>query len=152
MRFFKKKKKFICPMKGKLISITDVPDDVFSNKLLGDGFAIELNGNEVVAPMDGEITSVFPTGHAIGIKSGDVELLLHIGLETVKLEGKPFDVKIKEGQKVKCGDLLTIVDTNLITENDALLVSPVIFTSGNKIEVKKLNSIVNVGDEDIVKF
>ncbi|MDU2673097.1 MAG: PTS glucose transporter subunit IIA [Clostridium sp.] len=152
MGFFKREKKFICPMQGKIISITDVPDDVFRNRLLGDGFAIELNGNEVVSPIDGEITTVFPTGHAFGIKAGDMELLIHIGLDTVKLEGKPFDIKVKDGQKVKAGDILTLVDTEYVKANNTSLVSPVIFTSGEKIEVKNLNSYVNVGDKNIIKF
>lgn len=152
MGFFKKEKKFICPMTGKIISITDVPDDVFSNKLLGDGFAIELSGNEVLSPIDGEITTVFPTGHAFGIKSGDIELLIHVGLDTVKLEGKPFDIKVKVGQKVKAGDIITLVDTDYIKANNTSLVSPVIFTSGEKVEVKNLNSSVNIGDKNIIKF
>lgn len=152
MGFFRKEKKFICPMKGRIISIVDVPDDVFSNRLLGDGFAIELSGNEVVSPIDGEITTVFPTGHALGIKSGDIELLIHVGLDTVKLEGKPFDIKVKVGQKVKAGDVITLVDTDYIKANNTSLVSPVIFTSGENVEVKNLNSSVNVGDKNIIKF
>lgn len=152
MGFFKKEKKFICPMAGKIISITDVPDDVFSNRLLGDGFAIELSSSEVVSPIDGEITTVFPTGHAFGIKSDNIELLIHVGLDTVKLEGKPFDIKVKVGQKVKAGDVITLVDTDYIKVSNTSLVSPVIFTSGEKVEVKNLNSSVNVGDKNIIKF
>lgn len=139
-------------MAGKIISITDVPDDVFSNRLLGDGFAIELSSSEVVSPIDGEITTVFPTGHAFGIKSDNIELLIHVGLDTVKLEGKPFDIKVKVGQKVKAGDVITLVDTDYIKVSNTSLVSPVIFTSGEKVEVKNLNSSVNVGDKNIIKF
>ena len=81
-----------------------------------------------------------------------MELLIHIGLDTVKLEGKPFDIKVKDGQKVKAGDILTLVDTEYVKANNTSLVSPVIFTSGEKIEVKNLNSYVNVGDKNIIKF
>ena len=87
--------------KGMVKDLSEVPDPVFAEKMMGDGYALDLANGEIYAPMDGKLVSVFPTGHAFGIKNGDIEVLLHIGIDTVALEGKGFDVKVKQDQKVK---------------------------------------------------
>lgn len=82
----------------KIIPVDQVEDETFASKILGDGFAVELTDGEVIAPFDGEVTAAFPTGHAYGLKREDgLECLIHIGLDTVELNGSGFDVKVKQG-------------------------------------------------------
>ncbi len=121
---------FVAPASGKMIDITEVPDEVFSQKMMGEGFAIEPDEGLFVAPVDGEIINVFPTKHAVGIKAeSGHEVLVHVGLDTVQLGGKGFEVFVKEGQQVKKGDKLLQVDLAFIKENAASTISPVIFTN-----------------------
>ena len=99
------------PLAGKVASITEAPDEIFAQKMMGDGVVIFPTENILAAPIDGEITMIFPTKHALGIKSNDgIEILIHVGLDTVKLEGKPFNLFVTEGQKVKQGDKLMEID------------------------------------------
>ncbi|AQP53228.1 PTS N-acetylglucosamine transporter subunit IIABC [Vagococcus penaei] len=119
--------------KGKLIAITDVKDPVFSEKMMGDGYAVVPTEGAVYSPVTGEILNVFPTKHAIGIKmDSGIEVLLHMGINTVELDGKPFDVHVKEGDRVTGDTLLATVDLEALAtaEKDNDLI--VIFTSGNE--------------------
>ena len=103
------------PMNGTVIPLSEVPDAVFSSEMLGKGFGVEPSEGKAYAPVDGEVTTVFDTKHAIGLMSKHgVELLIHIGMDTVKLNGKGFDVKVKTGDQVKAGDLLAEFDIDLI--------------------------------------
>ena len=96
--FGRKKVDFVSPMGGRLMPVTEVPDPAFSSKMLGDGFAVDLTDGQVAAPFDGEVTAAFPTGHAYGLKRADgLECLIHIGMDTVQLEGRGFDVKVQAG-------------------------------------------------------
>ena len=97
-------------MKGKVVDITEVPDPVFAQKMMGDGFAIIPEEGTLVSPVAGEIIQVFPTKHAFGIKSGDIELLIHVGLETVAMKGEGFDVKVSAGDKIEVGQTLLTYD------------------------------------------
>ena len=118
--FFKKKNKGVemaAAVSGDAMPITDVKDDVFSTKMLGDGYAIKPSDGEIVAPIDGEITTLFPTKHAIGITTDKgLEILIHLGLDTVELKGEPFEVKVQKGAKVKKGDSLAQMDIDAITD------------------------------------
>ncbi|TSO26662.1 PTS glucose transporter subunit IIA [Lactobacillus sp. LL6] len=118
--FFKKKNKGVeiaAAVNGNSMPITDVKDDVFSTKMLGDGYAIKPSDGEIVAPIDGEITTLFPTKHAIGITTDKgLEILIHLGLDTVELKGEPFKVKVQKGDKVKKGDSLAQMDLASITD------------------------------------
>ena len=108
---FKKDKgiELTAPMKGKCVSIKEVPDPTFAEEILGKGIAVIPQDGHVYAPADGKISTVFPTGHAVGITTADgAEILIHIGLDTVELKGEPFEQKVKEGQDVKKGDLLVV--------------------------------------------
>ena len=106
---------FVTPLEGEIIKIDQVDDPVFSEKMMGDGFAIMPTNGKIYAPIDGEVASIFPTGHAIGIKHGEkLEVLIHFGLETVKLKGEGFTTHVKQGDKVKAGDLLIEVDINKV--------------------------------------
>ena len=103
------------PADGKVMPITEVKDDVFSTKMLGDGLAVKADNGEIFAPVAGEITTVFPTKHAIGITTEQgLEILIHLGLDTVELKGEPFETLIKVGDKVKAGDPIVKMDLDKI--------------------------------------
>jgi PTS system glucose-specific IIA component len=123
------------PLTGRLLNLEDVPDPVFSQKMMGDGMAIEPSVGILVSPVEGEIIQLFHTKHAIGIKSQTgMEILLHIGLETVAMNGEGFEAFVKEGDKVKPGDKLITFDLNLIKEKAASTITPIIITNGDIIE------------------
>jgi len=118
------------PMKGKLLPITDVPDDVFAGKMMGDGFAVVPEEGLVVSPVNGKIINVFPTKHAIGILSdGGKELLVHVGIDTVKLQGEGFETLIHEGDTVESGQPLMNVDLSYIEEHAKSTITPIVFTN-----------------------
>ena len=149
---WKKKEEFVSPMTGILHPMEEVPDPVFAEKLMGDGFAVELTEGDVKAPVSGVIAAAFPTGHAFGIKMKEgMEVLLHIGVDTVNLQGKGFDVKVKEGDAVKQGDLLVKVDIDYVKSQGKSIYSPVIFTGGQKIDLLKTGA-VTAGDGQIIKI
>lgn len=123
------------PIEGEIVELTEVPDDVFSGKLLGDGFAIRPTGNRVYAPMSGEVTVLFPTKHAVAITTDEgLEILVHIGIDTVDLNGEGFTAHVKQGDKVKKGDLLLTLDIDTIKQKAKSLISPVIITNMNYVE------------------
>lgn len=135
---------------GKVLSLTDVPDQVFSTKMIGDGFAIELTDGNVYAPVSGDVTLVFPTGHAFGITDANgVEMLIHLGIDTVELNGKGFKSVVKQGDKVSQGDLLTTIDLDYIKEQGKSVVSPFILTSGQSITLLKEGEQVTPESEEI---
>ena len=125
------------PMNGEAISLSDVEDEAFSTGILGKGIAIKPTDGKIVSPVDGVVTMTFPTKHAIGITSDEgVETLIHIGLDTVSLDGKPFDLKISVGEHIKRGDVLVEVDLDAISEAGLSTVTPIVVTnSAEYIEV-----------------
>ncbi|MFT4402365.1 glucose-specific PTS transporter subunit IIBC [Bacillus sp. SW14] len=130
---------FIYPLKGETVSLTDVPDPVFSEKMMGEGFAIDPSEGKVIAPADGEIVSIFPTKHAIGFMSaGGIEILIHVGIDTVKLNGKSFEAHVTSGQAVTQGELLLTFDLDYIKQHAASAVTPVIFTNASEEEMKHI--------------
>ena len=124
------------PVEGKLVRLEDIPDPTFSQKLMGDGIAIEPTDGKVVSPIDGEVILVSDTKHAIGLKGkSGIELLIHIGLETVALKGEGFDVHVKQGDCVKKGDPLITFDLGIIKEKAKSTVTPVIVTNSDQFSV-----------------
>ncbi len=120
----------VSPITGKLVNIEEVPDPMFAQKMMGDGVAIEPTEGKAVAPVAGEIVQVFPTKHAIGLKTkGGIELLLHIGLETVNMKGEGFTAHVKEGDKVNVGDTLVEFDLDLINEKATSTITPIVITN-----------------------
>lgn len=118
------------PLEGKVMPLSDVKDEAFSTGMLGQGVAIEPTDGKVVSPVDGTITTVFPTKHAIGIMSdGGAEILIHLGMDTVQLDGKHFESNVEEGAKVKKGDLLGTVDVEAVIAEGYSMVTPVIITN-----------------------
>lgn len=130
--FMKKEEfKIVAPVDGKLIPLADVADQMFSQKLMGDGFAVIPSGNIVAAPISGTVESVFPTGHAVGIKTkSGIECIVHIGLDTVELNGEGFEQLIKQGAIVKAGQEIIRFDKELIEQKGYDLTTMVVFPSG----------------------
>ena len=124
---------------GQVIALEQVKDPVFAQKMMGDGFAVEpANGNSV-SPVSGTVSSIFPTKHALGlVTEAGLEVLVHIGLDTVSLEGKPFTVHVAEGQKVAAGDLLVTADLDAIRAADRETSTVVVFTNAEAIKSVKL--------------
>ena len=132
------------PLRGKVMDLSEIGDGVFSEEMLGKGFAIEPSEGKVVAPCDCKVDTVFDTKHAIGLICGNVELLIHIGIDTVQLNGKGFDIKVNDGDVLKKGDVIGYFDIKLITEMGYRVVTPVIVTNTDdfeSIEILKKDSI-----------
>ena len=120
---------------GEVIALEQVKDPVFSQKMMGDGFAVEPANGNIVSPVSGTVSSIFPTKHALGlVTEAGLEVLVHIGLDTVSLEGKPFTVHVTEGQKVAAGDLLVTADLDAIREAGRETSTIVVFTNGDVIK------------------
>ena len=144
---------FQAPITGITKKLSDIEDKGFASGAMGEGFAIEMQDGKVVAPFSGEVMVCFPTGHAYGLKSNDgKEILIHIGMDTVELDGKGFDVKVQAGQKIKQGDVLVNVDIDYVKSQGKSLVTPIVFTDGRKVELLQENVAVNAGDENIIKL
>lgn len=146
-------KNFQAPITGITKKLSDIEDKGFASGAMGEGFAIEMQDGKVVAPFSGEVMVCFPTGHAYGLKSNDgKEILIHIGMDTVELDGKGFDVKVQAGQKIKQGDVLVNVDIDYVKSQGKSLVTPIVFTDGRKVELLQENVAVKAGDENIIKL
>lgn len=144
---------FQAPITGITKKLSDIEDKGFASGVMGEGFAIEMQDGKVVAPFSGEVMVCFPTGHAYGLKSNDgKEILIHIGMDTVELDGKGFDVKVQAGQKIKQGDVLVNVDIDYVKSQGKSLVTPIVFTDGRKVELLQENVAVKAGDENIIKL
>ncbi|MGN1400838.1 MAG: glucose-specific PTS transporter subunit IIBC [Bacillus sp. (in: firmicutes)] len=137
---------FVSPMTGQIMPITEVPDQVFSGKMMGDGFAIRPTEGRLVSPVDGKIINIFPTKHAIGIMSDSgQEILIHVGVDTVKLKGEGFDVKVEQDQRVTKGQELLEIDLSFVEENAPSIVTPIVFTNlleGEYVDLKKTGEVV----------
>jgi glucose PTS system EIICBA or EIICB component len=144
---------FVIPMSGTLRTLEDVPDIVFSEKMMGDGFAIEPMDGIVVSPINGKVINVFPTKHAIGLQANNGrEILIHIGLETVNLRGTGFEVFVKEGEQITVGQKLAEADLLKIKPHVPSLITPVVFTNlgageridfreGEQVKIEQANKI-----------
>ena len=127
------------PLSGKVISLSKIDDPVFAGGAMGNGIAIQPSDNKVYAPLDGTVEFVADSKHAVGIKSDDgVELLIHVGMDTVQMNGKGFDVKVNANDKVKAGDLLLEFDREAIEKAGYSLITPVVITNSFEFEQKEL--------------
>ena len=147
-------KNFISPMTGKVVSMENVPDPAFAQKMMGEGCGIDLTDGTVIAPFDAEITAAYPTGHAFGLKSKEdgTEILTHVGIDTVDLEGEGFDTNIKKGDSVKQGDVLVVVDLDMVRQAGKSLVSPIAFTGNEKVEVYKIGQNITAGEKGLLNY
>ena len=144
---------FIAPMSGRLFAIEEIDDQGFASKSMGDGIAIELRDGVVVAPFSGTIEVAFPTGHAYGIACDNGrELLIHLGMDTVELQGQGFTARVQQGDRVRQGDVLAEVDVDYVKRQGKSLVSPVVFTDGGAVRVLKRDVDVTRGDSGILEL
>jgi PTS system glucose-specific IIA component len=141
------------PLTGKVIALEDVPDPVFSRKLAGDGIAVNPIGNQLVSPIDATVTQLFHTRHAVGLTTSEgIQILLHIGIDTVKLNGRGFKPSIVEGDKVKTGDLLITFDRDLLMAEASSIITPMLITNMDQVESLAVEAGKNVtaGEEIIL--
>lgn len=149
---FKKDLSLYCPIAGRVIDLKEVPDQIFSEKMVGDGVAIDSIGDTVYAPQDGEIVSIFPTNHAFSmVLNNGVELLVHIGIDTVKLNGEGLERLIEPGTKVARGTPIIKVDRELILKKGVSLITPIVITNADVIKNMKCKVGENVSkSNDII--
>lgn len=123
------------PALGKIIPITEVGDPIFAEKMMGDGYAVLPEAKEIFAPISGTITSIFPTKHALGIETDNgLEVLVHMGINTVDLQGEPFTLYVKQAQRVERGQLLAVVDLAMLEKAGKQTDMIVVFTNSEKVE------------------
>ncbi|SFK09752.1 PTS system, N-acetylglucosamine-specific IIC component [Halobacillus dabanensis] len=147
-----KAEEFVMLVEGEVISLAEVPDQVFAEGMMGQGFAVNPTGDVFHSPVDGKIVNVFPTKHAIGIENNDgLEILIHVGLDTVKLKGNGFETLVDAGQQVKKGDPLLRVDLEKVSAEAPSIITPVIFTNleSETVEVHKKGKM-KLGETGIV--
>ncbi len=127
------------PLAGRLIPLEKIPDATFAEGILGPGCGIEPSGETVCAPFDGEVTQIAATCHAVGLTSSDgIELLIHVGMDTVKMNGRGFSMKVKEGQKIKAGQPLLVFDRAEIKKAGYPATTAVIVTNGDEYSSVKV--------------
>lgn len=142
---------FLAPISGTLLDISKVPDEVFADRIMGDGFAVDIQGAHVVAPIDGIVTSVFPGGHAICIQGDNgIQLLIHIGLETHGIPGL-YEVFVEKDQHVKQGDLLVKADYKKIRKKAKSSITPIVFLNSEHVRLLKQHQEVHAGERDIIE-
>ena len=162
--FLKKKKneqsvennfRLVSAVAGKSIPLSEVPDPVFAQKMAGDGIAIDTTGDTIVAPADGELTLVFKTKHAFALTlENGVELLVHIGIETVGLEGEGFEQLVEQGAKVEAGTPIIKIDRELIKSKGLSLITPILITNpdilGTITPVENIDTIA--GETTVIEY
>jgi D-glucosamine PTS system EIICBA component len=131
----------VAPLTGEVVDITEVPDQVFAGKMMGDGFAIKPSEGKLVSPVKGKVINAFPTKHAVGIISDSgVEILLHVGIDTVKLNGEGFELLVEENQRVEVGTPLLNIDLAFIESHAPSTITPVVFTNLKENQIVKVTS------------
>ena len=144
--------RILSPLTGTAVALGEVPDPVFSQKIIGDGVAIIPRDGKLVSPIDGEVVSVAETLHAYGLRSKDgIEVMVHFGLETVALKGEFFTCHVKQGDKVKAGDLLAEADIQMLEEKQVNLITPVLICGG--MENRTMNTFsgpVSAGSDTVI--
>ena len=142
------------PLSGKVVPIEEVPDMVFAEKIVGDGVAIMPSGDMMVAPCDGTICQIFETNHAFSMESDDgLELVVHFGIDTVKLEGEGFTRIAKEGQRVKTGEAIIGFDLALLKEKAASVVTPIVISNMDQVKaLKKMSGSVTRAESEVLSI
>lgn len=139
------------PMTGQTVNLNEVPDPVFAEGLLGKGIAIQPEDGKVFAPVDGTVSMMFETGHAVSLVSkAGTEILIHVGLETVSLQGKPFVIHVKNGDEVKKGQLLLEADLEMIKETGLPIITPILVCNADDYTVFNVVTGKAVTNDDVV--
>jgi len=147
--FLKRKtREILSPVDGEVVEIERVDDEVFANKMVGDGVAVIPMSDTFCAPIDGVVNKIFSTNHAYSVKSDkDIEVMVHIGLETVALKGEGFERLVNEGERVRAGDPVIRVDLPYISEHARNIITPVVISEESDVkELKKKLTVVKAGD------
>lgn len=143
---------FLAPASGTFVPLEEVPDEIFAKKMLGDGFAIDLQDEYVISPVEGEVVTAFPDGHAFGIQDATgTEILIHIGIDTVDLQGDGFTPMIKQGEHVKQGQPLVKVDVDKIKQAGKSLITMVVFTNKENLHITPVQTL-QAGNEIELSF
>ncbi|MCT8574279.1 PTS glucose transporter subunit IIA [Glaesserella parasuis] len=147
-----KEVKIYAPLSGEIVNIEDVPDVVFSEKIVGDGIAIRPTGDTIVAPVNGTIGKIFETNHAFSIESEDgVELFVHFGIDTVELKGEGFTRLAEENQEVKVGDPIIKFDLELLQSKAKSVLTPVVISNMDEVtNLQKLSGEVVAGESTVL--
>ncbi|NEZ46751.1 PTS glucose transporter subunit IIA [Clostridium niameyense] len=153
--FLKKNLELLSPTDGVTFDLSQMPDPVFAQKMSGDGVAIDTTGNTFVAPADGELTFIFNTNHAYALTlDNGIEILVHIGVDTVELEGKGFKRLIEPGKKVKAGTPIIEIDRDFITSKGYCLSTPILITNVEKLKsiTPVLNTKTVAGETSVISY
>lgn len=151
--FFKKNKSIdiYAPAAGETLNIEAVPDELFAGKMIGDGIAMNPTSNIILSPCDGKILQIFPTNHAIGIKTKEgIEILIHIGIDTVELKGAGFKRLIEPGASVSAGDRLVEIDIDYIKRNAKSIITPIIITNMDAVKGIEKFEATDVKEKDVI--
>ncbi len=155
LNFLKKNKiiTVLAPMSGRIVELKEIPDETFSQGKSGQGLAIEPMEGKVVAPFDGEITSIYKANHCLTVRSKEgVELLIHIGINTIELKGEGFTSHVQLMDKVEQGDLLIEVDLNYLKEQGKSTITPIVVTNMGRVEeIKRQSGIVEKAQDIIME-
>lgn len=142
--------KFCCPAEGQLIKIEDFPDEIIASKAMGDGFGINLTGDKILAPIDGEIKVMYPTGHAVCLEGADgTQIMIHVGIDSYNIQGLNR-VHCKVGDMVKAGDKLITTNVRQLIKKTGNSATAVVFLSGETVELLKENEKVKYLDDTII--
>ena len=146
--FKRKVREVHAPVDGQVVDITEVPDEVFAGKMVGDGVAINPVSDTFCAPIEGVVSKIFSTNHAFSIKSDkDLEVMVHIGLETVALDGKGFERLVEEGTQVSAGDPVIKADLAYIAEHAKSTITPIVIAETSDVKkIEKKLRVVKQGD------
>ena len=151
--FFNKKSSVLAPFDGQVIKLEEVPDEAFAKKIVGDGLAIVPESNKLIAPFDGKIEQIFDTKHAFILKStDDLQILIHVGINTVKLNGEGFDIKIPDKQEIKQGDIVAEINFDFILKKNYSICTPVIFMNLEEFKVDFKFGRVQAGKDIIATY
>jgi len=146
---------FVAPLDGKIMEISKVPDKVFSEKIMGDGFAIEPVNGHVISPVDGRVTSLLDSKHAVGITADNgLEIIVHFGMDTVDLQGEGFTALVKQDDKIKAGQPILIVDFANVKAKVLSIITPIVFTNlpeGKTVQIQD-GQIVKRGEVGFIKI
>lgn len=143
---FKNKTEFYAPVKGKLVDLKDVSDEVFASGAMGKGYGVVPEESAIYSPVKGTVSQLFPTKHAVGLQCGKMEVLIHIGIDTVDLKGAPFETLVKVGDKVDNNSILVKADFDQIKKAGKDPVTMVLITNSNDV-VKDFTQLKNSDDQ-----
>lgn len=144
--------KMVLPINGKVLPLSDVNDYLFNKKIMGEGAAIEPYDGNVVSPIDGKIVLIYKTNHAIAVENEDgIKVLIHVGLDSAKLEGKGFALYVKIGDDVKAGDKILSFDRDFVEKN-ASIITPVVITNSERVKNYDVDYSIKKAGEEFVQF